>query len=202
MKKMAAGFTLVAALLLGACGEEKTEKAESAEPAKVEELKAAETTENKEVIKSDAKGTVEEGGFIKYRSAEWDGEKNGLKIRVNSVSVLPRIGDVAGFDEIADKSGLMVWLTLENTTDKPIRFDMPGTKLTTDDGYEVDNSGYLNTELLDVVKPGTKREGDIGFLLSSETDARAVSEITLSLRVEKPNEEYMYDTIDAKIKLK
>lgn len=200
MRKIAVSFTLATALLLGACGNDKKESAEPA-PAP-EQPKADETAENKDVVKADAKGTVEEGGFIKYRSAEWSGEHNGLNIHVNSVSVIPTISEVSNIEEIADKSGLMVWLTLENTTDKPIKFDMPGTKLTTDDGYEVDNSGYLNTEMIDVIKPGTKREGDVGFLLSSETDARAVSEITLSLPVEKPDEESMYDTVDAKIKLK
>ncbi len=192
MKKWAV-LALGASLFLGACGDSQT-----GSPAEVEAEAQAET----KPVAADAKGTVEEGGWLKYRSAEWAGEHNGLKINVNSVSFAPDLGALTELPELDGQAGAVVWTTFENPTDETITVDGIGTKLITDDGYEVEVSGYITDDFVSEIRPGTKKEADLGFILSGETDPRAVESVTAVFRVLPEGVSYMYEDVEAQIQLK
>lgn len=131
-----------------------------------DQVNAENEQSSKKIVTPDDKGTVEEDGFLKYRSTEWSDEYEGLKLRVNSVSL-----------GLEDK-GVYIWISEENTSDRSFSINTSTSKIVTDDGtqYEVDfvNSDRIGGDLV----AGAKRDGDLVFDTDYE-NIRDLSEIRL-----------------------
>lgn len=166
-------------LALTACGNE-----ESASKPAEQEVKPTPAAQEDKPVPPEAKGTVEEDGFIKYRSAEWHGEFNGLKINVNSVSVT---NDVAKALEIQDAEpnirGVFVWITTDNTTDKEFYSTLSTANLVTSSREQASPDVFLSDDFPLEIAPNAKTDGDLAYILKSEDDVKNIKSITLNFEI-------------------
>jgi hypothetical protein len=163
-------------LALTACGSEESTKTTAQEEKP--------TTAQKQEVPPEAKGTVEEDGFIKYRSAEWHGEFNDLKINVNGVSVT---NDVTKALEIEDAEpnvrGVFVWITTDNTTDKEFYSTLSTANLVTSSREQASPDVFLSDDFPLEIVPNAKTDGDLAYILKSEDDVKNIKSITLNFEI-------------------
>lgn len=170
---------LLSVLALAACSNE--EPKETSEPATEETAEPVkeEAVETKEVVKPEDSGTVEEGGYIKYRGAQWSGEAEGLSVNVNSVSIAEDLK--TPFPDYPDVHGIpavLIWVTLENTSDTAVTADFLQSTIVTDNGTEYEVDTFFSDWTEEEVRPGTNKEGDIIFPLKAGTDLRSIKALT------------------------
>jgi hypothetical protein len=192
MKKLIAGLLAASIIVAGCESNTKT----NAEPKKTK----TEATTNNEPVTADSKGTVVEGGFIKYRGAEWHGEYNGLKIRINSVSLTDDLGKAYDEPNYKGAKGADVWVTMENTTDKPIQVGTTST-VGVFGGIEYNGADpYLSDFNGTEVKPHAKKDGDLIYVLKDTADIKKIKDTRLYFQVfeDSGNEK----DIEASVKLK
>lgn len=174
---------LIAVLVLAACSGEETPNEAEQQDNQQEEAKQEEQSPQ-EQQKAD-KETVEEGGYIKYRGAEWTGEVNGLEVKVNSVSLTEDLSipfpDYA--HEVKDVPGVLIWLDLKNASETQKTADFLSSVIVLDSGEEVEIDTFLSTYMEEDVRPGTHKDGDMVFPLDPGTDIRNIKSIDFYFEV-------------------
>lgn len=195
MKKLIVSL-FATSLLIAGCSE-STSKTD-AEPKKP---KTAETTTaNEGAVTPESKETVVEDGFIKYRGAEWHGEYNGLKIRINSVSLTNDLGKAYDEPDYKGSKGADVWVTMENPTDKPIQIGTI-TTVAVIGGVEYNGADPYLTSLTGAdIKPHAKKDGDLIYVLNDTQDIKSVKDVRLYFEIF--DEAGDIKTVEANIKLK
>ncbi|MEH6944999.1 hypothetical protein [Bacillus sp. JJ722] len=151
-----------------------------------------------------ATGTVEEGGFIKYRGAEWQGDyDNGaLKFNIYGVSVTNDIKEAYKIEQAQPGyKAVSVWFGAENTTDKKYVLGLNTAEIVTSTGEQVQMDMYLSKNISGDIHGGVKKEGDIIFVLENTED---VADITSIKFIFDASEEGGSNTktIEADVKLK
>jgi hypothetical protein len=161
-------IALLCILMLAACnGNEKVTEADA----------GAEIT-------PEAKGTVVEDGFIKYRSAEWSGELNGLKINVNSVSVTNDLAKVLEIDEAEPGvRAVFVWIMTDNPTDKTFFSTLGNATLVTSSREQASPDPFISSSFPLQIAPNAKTEGDLVYVLETDEDVENIDEITLTFEI-------------------
>lgn len=189
MNKLIASLLLTGILITG-CSAEEEKKEEPNKAAEVDSEKKEEPkTEEKEgaavekpaaetaaeEVTADAKGTVEENGWIKYRGAEWSGDFNGLNMKINSVSVT---NDLVKEQEGQEKA-VSVWMTLENKSDHVLSAYVTAATLVTSTGEQLDVTDHNFEDFIGDVYEGVTVEGDIWFVLKNTEDVADIEWIKL-----------------------
>lgn len=142
-----------------------------------------------EEVTADAKGTVEEDGYIKYRSAEWSDDFRGLETSINSVSVH------------LEGNAVIIWMTINNTTEDNTFTTYPTQGyLVTDDGKQYDADIVQSSNLGGEIVSRAEKDGDIVFLTDYK-DIQNLSEIRLVWSA-TDSSDYEKKEYDIKIPLK
>ncbi|MFY4775525.1 hypothetical protein [Metabacillus sp. RGM 3146] len=192
MKRIVFSAAVCIAMLSG-CGakeeaapvkaETKTEaKAPEAKPATKAEAKPKAEPAAKEVA-PDSKGTVEEGGFKKYRGAEWKDDFKGLVTKINGVSVaqdLEKVNPKYNSQVDGKNQGIFVWFTLENTSAKKFTTWPSQAKLVLEDGTQIDADIIGSADVGGEIVGKAKKDGDVMFRFTSKEDVRNIKSIRLN----------------------
>ncbi|MEH6940931.1 hypothetical protein [Bacillus sp. JJ722] len=183
MKRIVYIVVLLFALILSACSsddEHVPEKTSNENPVQAD-------AEPKKLSDDDlkaAKDTVEEGGWIKYRGAEWEGnfDNGGLKLMIHGVSVtndIKRVSNYTGSDDVEDGIKVVnVWVELQNTTkDKKYNAYPTQATLVTSTGEQVDANPSITEDIGGEIYEGVSKDGSIGFVLEKTTDVANITSV-------------------------
>lgn len=194
MKKLIVSLFATSLFITG-CSESNSKT--DAEPKKPKT--EATSTASDGPVTPEAKGTVVEDGFIKYRGAEWHGEYNGLKIRVNSVSLTNDLTNYTDDTDYKGAKGAVVWVTMENTTDHAIPIT-PNLTVSVIDGTEYNPEPYLVDLTGTEVKPHAKKDGHLVYVLNDATEIKNLKNVRLYFQVYDKNDNEK--DLEASVKLK
>lgn len=188
-----------AALMLAACGNEKTEIQQSDdEKAKAKTETSSESTETKE---DKAK---KEDIWTYYEDATWDNDYQGLKQTIQKVVVsneAPMIND-EGKEEIASAVG--VKFKIENTTDGKFVTYPDQATLVTSTGEQIDASMIASDHIGGEIDKGVIKEGGVIFYLE-RGEADKIEWVKLSWNGHKGGDDEVseeYKEFEVELKLK